>query len=350
MGQSKNNRTVPVSAELLLKQLRDRGWSVERFALEADVSTGTVSRALKGDKEVYWKTADAFRNALALKSVDELIRQPADPASVNTRRINEWLIDEVQSRWNTASNQLQYRIWKLQHEHLPKLARGKFYDLEGMSNDERERCHAALLRHAMVCTKIGTHANIIRNISTCQADESKGWWVIDEWIEGRTLKSLLDEGSVSRPTAIRFGIAIAEAMSVLHANDIVRRELTPQCLIFEQESERIVLTEFELAKLLDGSPTVSTGEWMIDPYRAPEAESDDVDQRADIYSWGRVMLEMLLGTLPEIGTEKATLKKAGMPQAEAKLLGRCLSVSRRSRPKTFGEVLGELKEWNNGNE
>jgi serine/threonine protein kinase len=334
MPESQNNRTVPVSAELLLKRLRDRGWSVERFALEADVSTGTVSRALKGEKAVYWKTAEAFRQALALESIDELIKQPADSTSKQARRVNEWL----------------YRIWKLQHEHLPKCARGKFYDLEGMSTDERERCHASLLRHAVVCTRIGTHPNIIRNISTCQADDSKGWWVIDEWIEGRSLKELLDEGHVDRQTAMRIGIAIAEAMRVLHANDIVRRELTPQCLLIEQQSERVVLTEFELAKLLDGSPTVSTDDWIIDPYRAPEAESDDVDGRADIYSWGRVMLELLLGKLPGIGSEKAALKNSGLPQAETKLLGRCVAVSRRSRPKGFDEVLDELKEWNDCNE
>lgn len=345
----KNNRTVPISAELLLNQLRQRGWSIEELWRKSEVSTESISRYLRGDAKVFWGTAEALRQAFELDSIDELVDQPRN-ATTRIRRINEWLIDEVQSRWITASNQLQYRIWKLQHEHLPKFSRGKFYDLEGMSTDERERCHAALLRHAMVCTKIGSHANIIRNVSTCQADDSKGWWVIDEWIEGRTLKLLLEEGSMSRLTAQQFGIAIAEAMSVLHANNIVRRELTPQCLIVEQQSERIVLTEFELAKLLDGSPTVSTDEWMIDPYRAPEAESDDVDQRADIYSWGRVMLEMLLGTLPEIGREKVALKNSGLPQAEAKLLGRCVSVSRRSRPKTFTEVLDELKEWNDGNE
>ena len=174
--------------------------------------------------------------------------------------------------------------------------------------------------------------------------------MIDEWIEGRSLKERLREGSVGRQTAFRFGIAIAEAMRVLHANDIVRRELTPECLLIEQQGERVVLTEFELAKLLDGSPTVSTGEWKVDPYRAPEAESDDVDHRADIYSWGRIMLELLLGSLPEVGTEKSALKKFQLSQPEAKLLGRCLSVSRRSRPNGFDDVLSELKKWNHCDE
>lgn len=343
MAVNKNNRTVPVSAELLLNRLRERGWSVEEFALEADVSTGTVSRVLNGNKEVYWKTAEAFRQALGLASIEELIRQSDDSATV--RRIHEWLVDEVQSRWITAANQLQYRIWKLRHEHLPKLARGKYYDLDGMSSDQRDRCHAALLRHATVCTKIGAHEHIIRNISTCQAEDSKGWWVIDEWIEGRSLKELLKQGPVQRSTALRIGVSIAEAMRVLHSNDIVRRELSPQCLLIEEAGQRVVLTEFELAKLLDGSPTVSTDDWMIDPYRAPEADSDDVDCRVDIYSWGRVMLELLLGELPEVGSEKAMLKQSGLSPAEIKLLGRCVSISRRSRPRRFDEVLNELAEW-----
>ena len=348
MAGNKNNRTAPLSAELLLKQIRDRGWSVEEFAFAAEVSTGTVSRVLSGNKEVYWKTAEAFRQALGLGSIDELIKSTEDSTAV--RRVNEWLVDEVQSRWITAANQLQYRIWKLRHEHLPKFSRGKFYDLEGMSSDERERCHAALLRHAVVCTKIGTHGNIIRNISTCQADDSKGWWVIDEWIEGCNLKDLLKQGSLQRPIALRVGLAIADAMRVLHSNKIVRRELSPQCVLFEDVSQRIVLTDFELAKLLDGSPTVSTDDWIVDPYRAPEAESDDVDGRADIYSWGRVMLELLLGELPEVGREKEALKPSELAPAESKLLGRCVSISRRSRPKDFGEVLNELTQWKTCNE
>ena len=155
MAEKNNNRTVPVSGELLLQQLRRRGWSVEQLSHEADVGTGTISRVLKGSAKVYWKTAESFRRALELDSIEELISQPEESAPV--RRVNEWLVSEAQSQWITAANQLQYRIWKLQHEHLPKLARGKFYDLDGMSSDERERCHAALLRHAVVCTKVGDH-------------------------------------------------------------------------------------------------------------------------------------------------------------------------------------------------
>ncbi|MBI1310098.1 protein kinase [bacterium] len=348
MAGKKNNRTVLVSADLLLNRLRERGWSVEQFALEANVSTGTVSRVLGGNKEVFWKTAEAFRLALGLDCIDELISQP--DSSVTVRRVNEWLVDDVQSSWITAANHLQYRIWKLRHEHLPRLARGKFYDMEGMSSDERERCHAALLRHAVVCTKIGKHDNIITNLSTCPADDAQGWWVIDEWVAGRSLKELLKQGPVSRAVAVSIGAEMAEALRVLHANSIVRRELTPQCLLIEEASQRVVLTEFELAKLLDGSPTVSTDEWIVDPYRAPEAESDDVDARADIYSWGRIMLELLLGKLPDAGREKAALKQSDLPTAETELLGRCLSISRRSRPNSFDEVLDELTEWTVGDE
>ena len=343
MAGRKNNRTVPVSAELLLNRLRERGWSIEQFALEADVATGTVSRVLNGNKEVFWKTAEAFRRALGLDGIEELIRQPDSSTAV--RRVNEWLVDDVQSSWVTAANHLQYRIWKLRHEHLPRLARGKFYDLEGMSSDERERCHAALLRHAVVCTKIGNHNNIISNLSTCQAGDEKGWWVIDEWVAGRSLKELLKQGPVSRTMAVRIGVEMADALRVLHANGIVRRELTPHCLLIEEASQRVVLTEFELAKLLDGSPTVSTDEWLVDPYRAPEAESGDVDARADIYSWGRVMLELLLGKLPDTGHEKAALKLSDLSPAETRLLGQCVAISRRSRPKDFNEVLDELTEW-----
>lgn len=344
MAGSKKDRTVLLDGERVAQLMREHGLNSEDLARRDVASAATMSKILNGGHKAYWSTVQNLKTVFKLNSVDDLLPGRDKPAR-DASRINEWLIDEVQSHWITASNQLQYRIWKLRHEHLPKLARGKFYDLDGMSTDDRERCHASLLRHAVVCTKIGCHTNIISNFSTYESDDAKGWWVIDEWIEGISLRQHLEHVPLNRPTALAFGIAMAEALLVLHANAIVRRELTPQSLLVENGSGRIVLTEFELSKLLDGSPTVSTDAWLVDPYRAPEASSDDVDLRADIYSWGRIMIELMLGELPAVGGEKSALKDSALHPEEEKLLGRCVSVSRRSRPKGFAKVLTELKQW-----
>ena len=56
----------------------------------------------------------------------------------------------------------------------------------------------------------------------------------------------------------------------------------------------MVLTDFELAKLLDGNPTVA-GRWPDDEYRAPEIGEEGIDERADLYSWGRILVRAIAG-------------------------------------------------------
>lgn len=67
-----------------------------------------------------------------------------------------------------------------------------------------------------------------------------------------------------------------------------------------------------------------------------------MDLRADIFAWGRLTLHLLLGCLPASGQEAAALKKAGLTSDLEKLLLKCVSVSRRSRPKGFDDVLAVL--------
>ena len=101
----------------------------------------------------------------------------------------------------------------------------------------------------------------------------------------------------------------------------------------------------ELAKLLDGSPTVSNDDWPVDPYRAPEAGSDDVDHRADIYSWARITMQRLLGELPPEGDATTPLKAAKLPKQVETLLSKCVAVSRRARPDNLADVINVLTSW-----
>ena len=59
---------------------------------------------------------------------------------------------------------------------------------------------------------------------------------------------------------------IAEGLKALHAAEIIRRELSPRFVLLRESGiESVVLTDFELGKLFDGSPTVAS-DWPSDPY------------------------------------------------------------------------------------
>ena len=104
--------------------------------------------------------------------------------------------------------------------------------------------------------------------------EDLHWWVIDEWIDGTGLDDLLRSGKPDGCLSRQWIKEIAESLLALHEKEVLRRELSPKTVLIDDESRSAILTEFELAKLLDGSPTVSKEEWPIDPYRAPEAASE----------------------------------------------------------------------------
>jgi len=95
--------------------------------------------------------------------------------------------------------------------------------------------------------------------------------------------------------------------------------------ITRADDQRAVLTDFELAKLVDTGPTVSTS-WPDDPYRAPEVEDATASERSDLYSWARVLLRVATGEeLPEKGQDGDTLTRVGLPKAVWRVALDCLS-------------------------
>ncbi len=141
----------------------------------------------------------------------------------------------------------------------------------------------------------------------------------------------------------RIASEVAEGLHALHQLEIIQRELTPTGILISNEGPA-VLTDFELAKLLDGSPSVSSG-WNDNPYRAPEVCEANLNAQADIYSWARIVTHCALGTLPVAAREAEELAKCKMPSAVRSLLIGCLEIRKSCRPLSMAEVLPVLKRW-----
>lgn len=348
MSKQSDNRVVFLNADVIQRTMREHGWGMEKLALEAGVATATISAILNETHPTFWSSAEKIRKALRIERMEVLLKSNDSELRVPIVQdaIHEWSVEQVLTGWITASNQLQFQVCRLRHQYVRRFARGKRYELRAMSTDEQERCRSLFTRHAEVCEAIGSHPHVIRNITTCESPQKDAWWVIDEWVEGRPLSQVLKETRIPRPSAIALAAQVAAGLNALHQADIVRRELSPRSILLCDEESHVVLTEFELAKLLDGSPTVSSEEWPTDPYRAPEANSSDVDHRADVYSWGRLVLHLLLGELPAEGQELAAMRKQRVPSDVEKILLKCVSPSRRSRPKGFDDAIDALRSWN----
>lgn len=336
-------RTVQIDINEVDRLRTELGWSVEDLAAAAGLVGATIQNLLDG-RPAYRRTAKAIATALGVESVESILldarHKPAQEASVHEYRIEEVLTD-----WVEASNGLKFQICKLRHLELDRWARGKRYDLRNMSSEDEQRCRAWFKRHPDVCYALRDHPNIVRNLTAFRAPAGDYWWIIDDWLNARRLHDCLRRGPLNRTQAKTLMLGVADGLKALHAANIIRRELNPASILIAIEDGTPFLTEFELAKLCDGGVTVSSEFWPTDPYRAPEADSDDVTFRADIYSWARVSVHALAGELPPIGNEAELLSQLRLPSSVTNVLEQSLSISWRKRPNDFSLAIAALRKW-----
>lgn len=336
-----HGRTVAINVDKLTAAMDHRGLSVEQLTELAEVSTGTINNLLAG-KAVYRTTASQIANALGT-TLSVLIGESASQGGAST--VHEYLVSDVLTDWITASNGLRFQLCRLRHMELDRQARGKRFDLRDMTTDEEQRCRTWIKRHPNVCEALHGHPNIVRNLTAFHDPAESFYWVVDEWIDGEPLQRNVGRRKFPASVAKALLLDVACGLQGLHQQGIVRRELNPATILIRNSDGRAILTEFELAKLIDRGPTVSTDDWPVDPYRAGEADADDVDVRADLYSWARIGIHALAGTLPEMGAEESALKQIEMPCPIRELLIRSAAVFRSERPDSIDAVIPVIEGW-----
>jgi len=349
----KEPREVRVDG-LKMRRLRFQfALTLRDFEKQAKMDGNTAKKLFRGQPVSMWtlrRAASVFgiKNHLELLHPDELAALGVEPGiNVTAKNVHEWEIVGYLSTWEKTANGLQFCIAKLQHLHLKsRFARGKCYWLEHLQVSERKRLEEHLDRHRKVCDRIGRHPNIAENITTTPAEAGGQWWVVDQWDEGITLIEYLDEAPIDHDSLKKVMTGIAEGLAALHNEKVIRRELSPRFVIVRSEDHRAVLTDFELAKLLDGKTVRPEDGWKGDAYRAIEVVGDaPIDERADVYSWGRIFVEAATGDLPPKGEEAENVNELSIPDALKRLVVQCVAKTRSNRPQGMAEILQALKRW-----
>jgi serine/threonine-protein kinase len=263
-------------------------------------------------------------------------------------------------------------------------------DPERMARFEREAKVLASLNHPNIATLFGLEsAPVIPGDATVQDDKegraegisklktqnSKLSTAVEagevtflamELVEGEDLSERIERGAIPVDEAIPIALQIAEALEAAHEQGIVHRDLKPANIKITEDGTVKVL-DFGLAKAweaessdssLSMSPTVTrhaTVEGVIlgtAAYMSPEqARGKKVDRRADIWSFGVVLWEMLTGrklfegeTVSDVLAAVLTaetdseLLPSNTPVSVIQLVARCLERDSRRRLQWIGEA------------
>jgi serine/threonine protein kinase len=346
---------VRVMAAELRDLLLTSGLTLEEIRQAGGPDVRISEDMLGGIRPVRMSTVAAFVRALGKKNFYQYVvpedRPAADhmpmpePPQSTLREIHEWVESATLTDWRTTSNGMQYQIVQMKHkDHPGRLGRGKVYDLRVLPDNERQRRRTQLLRHPEICLRLAGHKFFPINEKTTSVDRGRLWWVIDRWVEGTSLEERLEAGPLTSEQLPRVTRQILEALAILHENDILRRELSPEFIVLAEPDDSVILTDFELGKLLDKSPTVS-GEWKVDKYRAEEVAVGKATVRSDLYSWARIVVHAALGDLPDPGEDVAALDDVKLKPSVRRVIAACLERNQDRRPTSAEDVMKALTRW-----
>ena len=143
-----------------------------------------------------------------------------------------------------------------------------------------------------------SHPNIVKVYDVSYGDRLQ--YIVMEYVEGITLKEYIQQqGRLTHREAVFFVMQILRALQHAHDKGIVHRDIKPQNVML-LENGAIKVTDFGIARFITSETRTMTDSTIGSVhYISPEqARGDMIDDKADIYSVGVMLYEMLTGQLP----------------------------------------------------
>jgi len=219
---------------------------------------------------------------------------------------------------------------------------------------EREARLASALDHPNICTIFDL--NDIEGIH----------FIAMQYVEGKNVRELVSGRPLDLRSALSITIQVADALAAAHSRGIIHRDVKAGNVMVTP-SGQVKILDFGLAKLMEGEGTHLGGIHHTDltevgipygtaTYAAPEqARGERVDARADIFSTGVLLYEMLTGTWPFQGKTSIDVRHAVLHNEPARLdearpgsappqLQAILDHTLAKNPKDRYQKVGELRD------
>jgi serine/threonine protein kinase/tetratricopeptide (TPR) repeat protein len=215
-------------------------------------------------------------------------------------------------------------------------------DPEALSRFAREAQTASALNHTNICT--------IYDIG----EQDQRSFIVMEYLQGTTLQDRLAAGALSLKMVLDVGIQIADALDAAHSAGIIHRDIKP-ANIFIAARDHVKVLDFGLAKMrastapqADVTTMAGTRQGVVmgtAAYMAPEqSRGEAVDHRADIWSFGLVLYEMVKGTRP---AQAVRLRVEESPELE-RVISKCLETERELRYQHAADLRTDLERLRRG--
>ncbi len=211
------------------------------------------------------------------------------------------------------------------------------------------------------------HANLLTVFDFCQADGR--YFLVTEFVEGETLRQLINHGRLEQSKAVDIAIQVAAALSAAHASGVIHRDIKPENIMVRPDGCVKVL-DFGIAKLSEpirpqstpvpGMNTVAGMVLGTPRYMSPEqARGLTVDARTDLFSLGAVLYEMLTGTAAFHGETQSDLiaeilrsdppplsrSFPGVSKALQPIVTRSLAKDRAARYQKADDLFADLQRF-----
>jgi len=206
------------------------------------------------------------------------------------------------------------------------------------------------------------HKNVCRMYHL--GKEEGAYYITMEYVSGEDLKSFIRRsGLISVGKAISIANQVCEGLLEAHRLGVVHRDLKPQNIMIDKDGNARIM-DFGIARSLRAKGITGSGVMIGTPeYMSPEqVEGKEADQRADIYSLGVILYEMVTGRVPfegdtpfSIGVkQKSEIPrppkeiKEQIPEDLNRVILKCMEKEKENRYQSVGELHSELMNLEKG--
>ena len=214
-------------------------------------------------------------------------------------------------------------------------------------------------KRELVLARQVTHKHVVRIHDLGELHGIK--YLTMPFVEGENLADVLKrDGTVQVPRAIALAKEVARGLAAAHEVGVVHRDLKPENIMISAEGHALIM-DFGISRSVGGTGTATALGAVMGTleYMAPEqAQGQAVDQRADIYSFGLVLYDMLTGRQRIARRENAMSEMmsrmqhpppsvrsldAHIPETLDRIISRCLQSDPKSRYATTADLVADLE-------